>query len=239
MLKRVCLVRRRPGLSLAQFQSQWLDRRGAMELRAFNSGSMLKIVVSFSTGEVVLGGTEAPFDAMVAGYFDGEEDARAGGFDPIAAMIRDDLGTLVEVSRAAEGITAEEHLMAERPDAARLLHKAGQLKVVRIVYRRRDLTSAQFKEYWLQNHSRLKGNAIGSPGVQRIVASFAIPEAGRNPDFDGMVEIYFDSIENVRAMFGGNVPNIMRRDEENFVQMDAPALRVVTEEYVIAEKRRT
>jgi hypothetical protein len=29
---------------------------------------------------------------------------------------------------------------------------------------------------------------------------------------------------------------MMRKDEENFVQMDAPAVRLVAEEYLIAEK---
>jgi len=31
----------------------------------------------------------------------------------------------------------------------------------------------------------------------------------------------------------------LREDEENFVQMDAPAVRLVAEEYVIGEKGRT
>ena len=233
MFKRVWLIRRVPGLTLAQFQSHWPDRREEIGLRAPGSSSMRKLVVSFSTGEVVLGGTEAPFDAMVAAYFDRVEEAWADKSDPTASMISDNVGAPLDM------ITAEEHLMAERRGAERLLQQPGQLKVVRTVYRRRDLTSGQFKEYWLQNHSRLKGNAIGSPGVRRIVASFAIPEGDQDPAFDGMVEIYFDSIENVRAMFTGEVPNIMRRDEQNFVQMDAPAVRVVTQEYVIAEKPRT
>jgi hypothetical protein len=37
-------------------------------------------------------------------------------------------------------------------------------------------------------------------------------------------------------MFAGPVPAMMRKDEENFVQMDAPAVRLVAEEYLIAEK---
>ena len=121
--------------------------------------------------------------------------------------------------------------MAEREGEEGMLKPYGQLKVVRTVFKRRDLSNAQFKDYWLQNHSRLKGNAIGSPGVRRIVATFAI--ALDTPAIDGMVELYFDGMENLRRMFSGGVPGIMRKDEENFVQMDAPAVRVVTEEYVV------
>jgi len=38
------------------------------------------------------------------------------------------------------------------------------------------------------------------------------------------------------AQFAGPVPAMMREDEENFVQMDAPAVRLVAEEYVIGDK---
>ena len=48
---------------------------------------------------------------------------------------------------------------------------------------------------------------------------------------DGMVEIYFRSAEDIRSMFAGPIPAMMRKDEENFVQMDAPAVRLVSEEF--------
>ena len=40
-------------------------------------------------------------------------------------------------------------------------------------------------------------------------------------------------------MFAGPVPAMMRKDEENFVQMNAPAVRLVAEEYVIGDKTGT
>ena len=71
---------------------------------------------------------------------------------------------------------------------------------------------------------------IAESPVQRIVATFALPEPGQDPAFDGMVELYFKSVEDIRSMFAGPIPAMMRKDEENFVQMDAPAIRVVCEE---------
>jgi hypothetical protein len=48
-----------------------------------------------------------------------------------------------------------------------------------------------------------------------------------------MVELYFAALPDIRAMFAGPIPAMMRKDEENFVQMDAPAVRLVaTEESV-------
>jgi len=77
---------------------------------------------------------------------------------------------------------------------------------------------------------------IETTSMQRIVASFALPENPAVPDFDGLAELYFAKVEDIRAIFGGPVPAMMRKDEENFVQMNAPAVRLVAEEYVIGEK---
>jgi hypothetical protein len=53
-----------------------------------------------------------------------------------------------------------------------------------------------------------------------------------------MAELYFNGLEDIRTVFAGPVPAMMREDEENFVQMDAPAVRLAAEEYVIGDKGR-
>jgi len=40
------------------------------------------------------------------------------------------------------------------------------------------------------------------------------------PDFDGLAELYFAKVEDIRAMFADRSA-MMRKDEENFVQMNA------------------
>jgi uncharacterized protein (TIGR02118 family) len=169
-----------------------------------------KVVATIATGEVALGGKESPFDGMAALYFDSNE------------KMPDFVGETVV------RIAAEEHLMSQKPDAG-----LQELKIVRTVYRRKDLTHQQFKDYWLKNHSKLEDRVIAESPVQRIVATFAIPQPGKDPDIDGMVELYFKSQGDIRAMFAGPIPAMMRKDEENFVQMDAPAIRAVCEEYVV------
>jgi len=165
-------------------------------------------VVTLATGEIALGGAESPFDGMSATYFPTERAAReaAGQFS----------GDIV--------MACDEHAMGQKREPK------TRIKIVRTVYRRRDLTHQQFKDYWLKNHSKLEDRVIAESPVQKIIATFALPEPGRDPIFDGMVELYFAAVEDIRATFAGPVPAMMRKDEENFVQMDAPAIRVVCEE---------
>jgi hypothetical protein len=46
-----------------------------------------------------------------------------------------------------------------------------------------------------------------------------------------MVELYFRSPAEIRSMLASAIPAMMRKDEENFVQMDATAIRINAIEY--------
>jgi len=194
------MAKRRAGESREDFRKRWIAEHPK------------KSVVTLATGEIALGGAEAPFDGMSVVYFATEREARTA-----ALQFADEIV-----------MVCDEHLMSQKPKPE------SKLKIVRTVYRRRDLTHRQFKDYWLKNHSKLEDRVIAESPVQKIVASFAVPEAGKHPAFDGMVELYFKSADDIRATFAGPIPAMMRKDEENFVQMDAPAIRAVCEERVIA-----
>ena len=236
MIKIVRLMKRRPDFTFAQFKDYWLTRHAEHERRAIESTPLRKVVASIATGEVALGAAVPPFDGMVALYFRNLEEARATFSGPATAAMRDDARNFVARDAIPPQIFAEEYLMSEKPQAAAAMKTSGQLKIIRTVFRRRDLSRAQFKDYWLNRHSKLEDQVIATTDMQRIVATFAVEEYREEPDFDGMVELYFNRIEDIRAMFAGTVPAMMRKDEENFVQMDAPAVRLVAEEYLIGEK---
>lgn len=203
MFKVIRMAKRPQGVSAAQFRDDWAKAQRAVK------PAPSRTVVSLATGEVALGGQVPLFDGMAALYYDSLESARAAG------------------TGLKEAVVCDEHLMSQKanPDT--------RLKIIRTVYRRRDLSHQQFKDYWLKNHSKLEDRVIAESPVQRIVATFAVPEPGKDPAFDGMVELYFANVADIRAMFAGPIPAMMRKDEENFVQMDAPAVRLVAEELTL------
>ncbi len=75
----------------------------------------------------------------------------------------------------------------------------------------------------------------------RIEALFATGEmiGGKEPPFDGLAELCFNSIEDMQAVMKSDVPARMLADEVNFVDTSAEIVRVVTEAYVVAEKGKT
>jgi uncharacterized protein (TIGR02118 family) len=234
-MKLIRLVKRKPGLTPAQFKEHWLGPHAALQQRAIAATPTLRIAANIATGEA-FGGAAAPFDGMIEAWFANEADARAAMTSPAMGPIREDVAKFIDTAASPAHQLCEEYLMSKKPGAAGETKPSGQIKIIRTVYRRKDLTPRQFKDYWLNNHSKLEDRVIRESPVTRIVATFAVPEPGTEPGFDGMVELYFNSADDIRAMFAGPIPAMMRKDEENFVQMDAPAIRVVAEEHTIAAK---
>src|SRR5437016_2224507 len=175
MVKIVRLVKRRADLTLAQFKDHWLDQHAPHERRAIETTPLQKVVASIATGEVALGGTEPPFDGMVTLYFRSLEDARATLSGPGTATMREDAKNFVD-PRTSPQIFADEYLVSEKEGASGAMRRSGQLKTIRTISRRRDLTHAQFKDYWLNRHSKLEREVIETTSMQRIIATYAAAE---------------------------------------------------------------
>src|SRR5882762_10473690 len=174
-VKIIRLVKRRADLTLAQFKDYWLSRHALHEQRAIATTPLQKVVASIATGEVALGGKEPPFDGMVALYFGSLEDVHAALSGPGTAAMREDAKNFVD-PRTSPQIFADEHLVSEKEDASATIRRSGQMKTIRTISRRRDLTQAQFKDYWLNRHSRLEREVIETTSMLRIIASFPLPE---------------------------------------------------------------
>jgi len=234
--KYIRMIKRAGGITLAQFRDHWLKGRAEHDKQALKSGAILRLVKNVATGEVAMGGAEPPFDAMLAVYFETLADAQAACADGKIAELLDEDPNYVDRRAPVQEMVADEYRIGEKADAATVLAGAQRLKIIRSVFRRNDLTHQQFKDYWLANHSKLEDVVIKRSPVIRIVATFAVPGAldGKGAPFDGMVELYFKSAQDIRSMFASGIPAMMRKDEENFVQMDAPAIRFVADEFIIS-----
>lgn len=188
-----------------EFKQEWV------ELHSQLKRSSDRVVAGMARGEA------PPFDGMAAVYYSNVAKARATlGDDP-----------------KRQEVLCEEFLAGEKIDAAKTIKGKDQLKIVRTLFRHKDLSLAQFRDHWLKNYAKLEKRLTIETPVLRVVASFAVaPEAGGNePAFDAMEEIYVASEEDVNAMLASPIPALMRKEEESFVQLDAPlAVRLVVEE---------
>lgn len=99
---------------------------------------------------------------------------------------------------------------------------AALLKVSCFLVRRPDLTHAQFFRYWTETHVPLLSKPMpGAPDIARSihlhVAAAAVPGLPLAP-YDGVAEIWFDSLDDAKALFANeHYRTVAGKDEENFL----------------------
>jgi uncharacterized protein (TIGR02118 family) len=110
------------------------------------------------------------------------------------------------------------------------------IKLVYCITRRRDLSREDFLKYWREVHGPI-GARI--PGVKRLVQSHAIEIGGdtRRGDFDGMAELWFESVEALLSARHSEEWRNSTADEANFIDHSRVAYFVSEEHDVTARKR--
>ena len=95
------------------------------------------------------------------------------------------------------------------------------IKVMWLVKRAEHLTLEEFRKYWLEVHGPM---ALKLPGIRRYVQSHLIDEAYlyATPRFDGVAQLWFDSVEAFAAAFASPAGNDLLADGRVFI--DAPRM---------------
>ena len=193
----------------AEFRQDWLERHRELKRAA----RKVTAAVAHDSNK------DAEYSGMSSMYYGSAAEARAALGDDPAKM----------------EVACEEQVIAQQGDADRLLKPMGQIKLLRAYMRRKDLSLAQFKDYWLKTHANLHKRLVSDTPVLRSRASIALPPppGGNEPRFDGLVELYVSSTDDLRSLLSAPAMQLARKDEEHFVQLDAPVIALVAEEYVL------
>ncbi len=103
------------------------------------------------------------------------------------------------------------------------------IKLVYCITKKPSLTDSEFSYYWEKIHGPI-GARI--PGVRKMVQSHRIPVPGdaRPPDYDGLVELWFDDVEALLAARTSPEWQASTQDEANFIDHSKVA-------YFISEER--
>jgi uncharacterized protein (TIGR02118 family) len=120
-------------------------------------------------------------------------------------------------------------------------------KLVFCIRRRPDLDVVVFRKHWLDNHGPLVRGLADAFRINRYVQSHTIqPEfndalvggRGMAPPYDGVAEVWWDSVEEAIGAFNSPVGQEANRrlveDEERFIDF-AGCTAFMTEELVILE----
>jgi uncharacterized protein (TIGR02118 family) len=108
--------------------------------------------------------------------------------------------------------------------------------VVKLIYcisKKPEMSIEEFQRYWRDVHAPI---AAKIPGVRRYVQCHVVPEtyAGRTaPAFDGAAELWWDSLEAMRAATGTPEVQAALDDEKNFIDHTRVASFITVENVVV------
>ncbi len=235
MIKIVELLVRKPGMTRAEFSEHWLNVHGPLamsipEIRRHNA----KYVQSHAIGG--LAGNEPLFDGAAEIWLDSLETAIALLSEPkFEEVVFPDEEKFLDRDKT-EILVLTEHLVYQRPGAP--IH--GGVKVFEVPVRRDGMTRTESQRYWADVHGPM---VLDTPSMvanmRRYVQAHAVDDdaiAVVGPmRYDGLAELWFDTVDDVVACFGDEYRATVHLDEPNFVNLEKATAFMATE-HVINER---
>lgn len=220
MVKAVSFFKRKPGMSVDEFQAYWRTNHPDVVtklpgLRRYVQSPTL--VSGYRKGEPV-------YDGIAEVWFDDTQAMRALRGTPAYDRVRVDEANFIDHSTMGLILT-EEHVIKDG------VAPANAVKNVEFVTHAPGLTIDAFQRYWRDVHGPL---AATIPGIRRYVQSHtrrSAYERGRAPAFDGVAITWFDDTPAMRVSAASPEYGRVRADEANFIAPDPPF--IITREHVI------
>lgn len=119
------------------------------------------------------------------------------------------------------------------------------IKLVYIVRKRDEIPFRDFSAYWLETHGPLVRGFAKAMRARKYVQSHTVaPETGGTlaqsrgmpPGFDGITEVWWDSVEDLNAGFatpeGREAGRVLTEDEARFIDLKRSHI-FLTEEHAI------
>ncbi|MGP8069113.1 MAG: EthD family reductase [Candidatus Bathyarchaeia archaeon] len=86
-------------------------------------------------------------------------------------------------------------------------------KLIILLKKKIGLTDEQFTTHWLDTHAHL---AKKMPGLRRYVVNVVMPPPNREPDYNGVVELWFDNVDDMKKAFTSPEGQATQKDTEKF-----------------------
>lgn len=221
MYKIVTLMKRRPGMSVAQFQERWLAHAPI----AARAPGLRRYVQSHTLAQGYAKGDRF-YDGIGEMWFDSKNDWLAACRDR---------GYADEVDRDEQSFVDATRKVVMPVQA--LVIKDGPIppdgvKNIEFVNRRPGMPLEAFRTYWREVHGPLASGIALMRRYEQNHLALEEYEGGRQPRFDGLAITWFDSTEDMKKGTKTEVYAQTRADEANFLP-DGHLPFIVTREHPI------
>jgi uncharacterized protein (TIGR02118 family) len=86
-------------------------------------------------------------------------------------------------------------------------------KMMILIKKKPALTDEEFAKYWLENHAPI---AKKMPGLRKYVVNLVKRPPNREPDYNGVVELWFDDSAGMKNAFASPGGKATQKDTDVF-----------------------
>ncbi len=222
MVKTITFIKRKPGMSVEDFGQYWREKHA----RIVTKLPGLRRYVQCHTIPSGYRNGEPAYDGVAEVWFDSTDAMREGSRTAEYRAIRADEPNFIDLTKIGFVIT-EERVQKDAPAEASMVH------LVEFVTRKSRMSVEAFQRHWSDVHGPL-GAKI--PMVRRYVQCHVRPAAyrdGRQPPYDGVAEVWFDSTAAMRESATTPEYRAVRADEPNFIDSTNPFPFIITRDYTV------
>jgi len=222
MVKTITFIKRKPGMNLDEFGQYWRTQHAGIVTKLPG----LRRYVQCHTIPSGYRNGEPTYDGVAEVWFDSTGAMRETAKTAQYREVRADEPNFIDLSKIDFVIT-EERVLKDGPTSASMVH------LVEFVRRKPGMEVDVFQSYWSGTHGPL-GAKI--PMIRRYVQSHVRPAAygsGRQPLYDGVAEVWFDSTGAMRESAKTEEYRAVRADEPNFIDTAHPFPFIITRDFVV------
>lgn len=221
MVKVINFCKRKAGMSVEAFQEYWRTTHAELvkkvpELRKYVQCHT--ILSGYRKGEPL-------WDGVAELWYENTEVMRHINDHPASKAALADDENFIDVSRLVFIIT-EEHVQKEGPT------NSSMVKLVEFANRKPGMNVEEYQAYWKNVHGPLAAKISVIRSYVQSHTRLSAYRAGRQPIYDGVAEVWFDSTDAMRESERSPEYAAVRADESNFIDTSKLAF-IITKEYEV------
>jgi uncharacterized protein (TIGR02118 family) len=221
VVKIVIFFKRKPGMSVEDFQQHWRTTHADIIVRLPGIRGYIQshvLASGYRKGEPV-------YDGVAETYFDDTQAMKALARMPEYAAVLADEPNFIDGANMASIIT-DEYVIKDGTVSE------NAVKRIDFVNRKTGMSVDDFQKHWRETHGPLCRAAQATRRYVQNPTRRAIYDSGGTPPFDGVAMAWFNDTQALRAAAPTPEFERLRADLENFIARDRSAF-VLTREHVI------